>query len=137
MDENAPPAGADEAAAAADGPVDDAAADPLEAFAVDAARRQAVERGEDEADVDEAFIARALGESRRMRQETGKSNQKRAANFAAIAGRHGEEGLSAIQAAMQEHAAEVLAPEQASAAGLDGAAPAIDGPSTNGEAPVS
>ena len=56
-----------------------------------------------------------------------------------LAGRHGEEGLSAIQAAMQEreHAAEVLAPEQASAAGLDGAAPAIDGPSTNGEAPVS
>ena len=83
-----------------------AAADPLENFAVNLARQQAAERGEEEDEgVDEAFIARALAESRRMRQETGKSNQKRAANMAAVADRHGAGGLSAIQAAMQEHAA--------------------------------
>lgn len=126
VEENAPPADETPAAGAVDTTADEpeAAADPLAAFAVEAARRQAVERGEEEASVDEAFIARALGESARMRNETGKSNQKRAANLAAVAGRHGEQGLSAIQAAMAEHAAEVLAPpEQPSATGAHGDEP--------------
>ena len=87
--------------------------------------------------MDEAFIARALAESRRMRQETGKSNQKRAANMAAVADRHGAGGLSAIQAAMQEHAAEVLSPQQLRTTGLDGETePSVEtvaatGPSTD------
>ena len=93
-------------------------ADPLEHFAIDLARRQAVERGEEEADVDEAFIARALAESRRMRAETGKSQQKRAANFASVAGRHGEHGMHALHQAMEEHAAEVLTPDQRAATGV-------------------
>ena len=115
-----------------------AAADPLENFAVNLARQQAAERGEEEDEgVDEAFIARALAESRRMRQETGKSNQKRAANMAAVANRHGAGGLSAIQAAMQEHAAEVLSPQQLRTTGLDGETePSVEtvaatGPSTD------
>ena len=115
-----------------------AAADPLENFAVNLARQQAAERGEEEDEgVDEAFIARALAESRRMRQETGKSNQKRAANMAAVADRHGAGGLSAIQAAMQEHAAEVLSPQQLRTTGLDGETePSVEtvaatGPSTD------
>ena len=95
-------------------------ADPLDAFVAESLDRQAAERGEPVTEVDETFVARALAESRRMRQETGKSNQKRAANFAAIAGRHGDAGLTALQAAMQEHAAEVLSPAQAAATGLAG-----------------
>ena len=120
-----PPPEIDAANAAAD--AEDAVADPMAAWAVGLARQQAVERGEEEASVDESFIARALAESRRMRQETGKSNQKRAANFGTIGQRYGEAGLSAIQAAMQEHAAEVLSPAQASATGLD-AETALDAP---------
>ena len=89
--------------------------EPLENFMVEAARAQAVERGEEADDVDEAFINRALAESRRMRSEANSSNAKRAANFASIASRHGTEGVSAIQQAMLEHAAEVLLPEQQTA----------------------
>ena len=70
--------------------------------------------------MDTAFIARALAESRRMRQETGKSYEKRAANMAAIAGKHGNVGVTAIEQAMREHAAEVLTPQQVAATGLDG-----------------
>ena len=114
--ENPPPVPVDDAADAAD---EDEAADPMAEFAVGLARQQAVERGEEEDSVDESFIARALAESRRMRQETGKSNQKRAANFGSIGQRYGEQGLSSMQEAMREHAAEVLSPEQTLATGLE------------------
>ena len=112
-DENAEPL------AGVEGPTE-SSEDPLAEFAVDAARRQAVERGDDPEDVDEAFINRALAESLRMRKETGKSNQKRAANFATISTRHGEQGLASFHQAMEEHAAEMLTPQQLVATGLDG-----------------
>ena len=120
-----PPAASDDTQVAAEPEVNieadaTAGADPLAAFAVDAARRQAVERGEEAEEVDEAFITRALAESRRMRQATAKDEQKRATNMATFAARHGEQGLSTVQQAMQEHAAEVLAPAQIRATGLDG-----------------
>lgn len=94
--------------------------DSLAAFAVEAARQQAAQRGEGDDAVDEAFIARALATSQRMRQEALKSQQKRAANLAAVAAQHGDIGLVTMQQAMQEHAAEVLTPNQIAATGLDG-----------------
>ena len=92
--------------------------DGLAAFAADAARRQAVERGEEASDVDEAFINRALAESRRMRGEAMQSQEKRAALAAQVASHHGERGLDQIQNAMREHAAEVLTQQQAEAVDL-------------------
>lgn len=108
---------ADNVAAAADAADEttDVAADPLANFAIDAARRQAVERGEEEGDIDEEFINRALAEAQRMRKEREKSEQKRAANFASIAKLGGDQGIDAIHAAMAEHAAEVLAPTESAA----------------------
>lgn len=92
--------------------------DPLGEFAANLARQQAVERGEDD-EVDESFIARALAESRRMRGEAAQSNTKRAALSAELASRHGEHGLRTIEAAMVEHAAEVLTPQQFAATSLE------------------
>jgi len=86
--------------------------DGLEAFALEAARRQAEARGDDDDGVDEAaqsgFIARALAESRRMRGEASLSHQKRAELAASIAARHGEHSRQVMADAMAEHAAEAL-----------------------------
>lgn len=90
---------------------EDTPLDPLAAFAVGLARQQAEERG-DEGEIDENFVSRALAESRRMRGEATQSHGKRAALAASIAASHGEGGVSAIQAAMREHAAEVLSQQQ-------------------------
>jgi hypothetical protein len=87
--------------------------DPLAEWAVGLARQQAEERGEEAGEFDSSFIARALAESQRMRTEASKSQQKRAANVAQIAARHGEQGVSTIQHAMREHAALVLSPQAA------------------------
>lgn len=86
--------------------------DPLDEFAVAAARRQAAERDEEGVDegVNEAFIQRALAESRRMRGEASLSLKKRADLAAKLAAQHGESGVSFMAAAMAEHASEVLAP---------------------------
>ena len=86
--------------------------DGLEAFALEAARRQAEARGDDDDGVEEGaqsgFIARALAESRRMRGEASLSHQKRAELAASIAARHGEQSRQVMADAMAEHAAEVL-----------------------------
>ena len=86
--------------------------DPLANFAVNAARQQATERGEDENDVDMGFITRALAESRRMRSEASISHKKRADLAASIAARHGEHSLQYMADARAEHAAEVLTAQQ-------------------------
>ena len=98
-------------AAAAAAAEDATPLDPLAAFAVGLAHQQAEARGET-GDVDEAFLARALAESRRMRGEATNSQGKRAALAAQIAANHGETGLSSIQAAMKEHQQEVLTQQQ-------------------------
>lgn len=121
---SAPPADPDEvavvnvAAAAVAQPgvaaADEAGADedPLARFAIAAARQQAAERGEEEAEgVDMAFITRALAESRRMRGAAAKDQKKRADNMASMVARHGEQSAAYVQAAMAEHAAEVLTPQ--------------------------
>jgi hypothetical protein len=102
------------------------AVDPLAAFAIDAARRQAAERlaagtaeEGDDGEVDEGFIQRALAESKRMRGEAQKDYKKRADLAARIAATHGEQGADLLAAAMAEHAAEVLSPQLAVAAGMD------------------
>ena len=87
--------------------------DPLARFAIAAAQQQAAERGEEDDGVDMSFINRALAESRRMRGETSKSQQKRTEQMAALCARHGEQSAQVMAAAMAEHAAEVLVPPQA------------------------
>ena len=86
--------------------------DPLAEWAVGLARQQAEERGDDADEIDSSFIARALAESTRMRTEASKSQEKRAANAAEIAARHGEQAISTLQHAMREHAALVLTPPE-------------------------
>ncbi len=103
-------------------PSEPPAADPLEAFAVDAARRQAVERGEDADDVDTSFIARALSESRRMRGEAQKCAEKRAANTADVTMQHGEAGRLRLEAAMAEHMSETAASLASAAAASEAGA---------------
>ena len=115
----------EENVAVAEPAVDDAAAaarqdeaqveeDPLARFAVAAAQRQAVERGDDAEDgVDMAFVTRALAESRRMRDAATKDQKKRADQLAQLCARHGEQSAQLMAQAMAEHAAEVLTPQQA------------------------
>ena len=80
-------------------PSEPPAADPLEAFAVDAARRQAVERGEAQ-----------------------KCAEKRAANTADVTMQHGEAGRLRLEAAMAEHMIETAASLASAAAASEAGA---------------